>query len=506
MFDTVQFGESMRFLSIFLTVLTTITVSVPAATPEIPPAPTVPAAAAEQGKDVVHQLNNAFAKVFETVAPSVVIIEISKKNDTETSAFEDLFFQGPPDESNPRRNQRNLQPVQSEGSGFIVRPDGYIFTNFHVVEGADKIDVKLKDGRDFSAKVIGTDEKTDIAVIKIDAKDLPVVQLGDSDGVRVGQFAFAIGAPFKLDYTFTYGVVSGKGRSKLLATSGYSISDYLQTDASINPGNSGGPLCDIDGKVIGMNTLINGINRGLGFAIPSNMAKEIGEELIAGHKIMRPWLGIRIETLGDDPSIRELFKGIEKGVVVRTIEADAPAYKSDLRPFDVITQVDTNSVNTDSQLQHEILKKKIGQKVELTVWRKGQTLKVPVTTGELPNEISRASNEPARPPQNQEEAAGKFGMQVQELTKEMAQRFKLGVQRGVIVTDVTENSLAAQQGIEREDVITEVDGKPVTDVKTFREALNKADPKRGVLLYLDRKGSKTFAVLKAGGAEPPNDG
>jgi serine protease Do len=506
MFDAVQFGESMRFLSIFPVVLATSTLSVLAATPDVPPTPTVPAAAAEQGKDVVHQLNNAFAKVFETVAPSVVIIEISKKNDTETSAFEDLFFQGPPDESNPRRNQRNLQPIQSEGSGFIVRPDGYIFTNFHVVEGADKIDVKLKDGRDFSAKVIGTDEKTDIAVIKIDAKDLPVVQLGDSDAVRVGQFAFAIGAPFKLDYTFTYGVVSGKGRSKLLATSGYSISDYLQTDASINPGNSGGPLCDIDGKVIGMNTLINGINRGLGFAIPSNMAKEIGEELIAGHKIMRPWLGIRIETLGDDPSIRELFKGIEKGVVVRTIEADAPAYKSDLRPFDVITQVDANSVNTDSQLQREILRKKIGQKVELTVWRKGQTLKVPVTTGELPNEISRASNEPARPPQNQEEAAGKFGMQVQELTKEMAQRFKLGVQRGVIVTDVTENSLASQQGIEREDVITEVDGKPVTDVKTFREALNKADPQRGVLLYLDRKGSKTFAVLKAGGAEPPNDG
>jgi serine protease Do len=479
--------------------------SILAATPEIAPTPTIPAAAAEQGKDVVHQLNNAFAKVFETVAPSVVIIEVSKKADTETSAFEDLFFQGPPDENNPRRNQRNPQPIQSEGSGFIVRPDGYIFTNFHVVEGADKIDVKLKDGREFSAKTVGTDEKTDIAVIKIDAKDLPIVQLGDSDAVRVGQFAFAIGAPFKLDYTFTYGVVSGKGRSKLLATSGYSISDYLQTDASINPGNSGGPLCDIDGNVIGMNTLINGLNRGLGFAIPINMAKEIGDDLIAGRKIMRPWLGIRIETLGDDPSIRELFKGIDKGVVVRTIEADAPAYKSDLRPFDVITHVDANLVDTDSQLQHEILKKKIGQKVELTVWRKGQTLKVPVTTGELPNEISRASNERARPPQNSQEEVGKFGLQVQELTKEMAQRFKLGVQRGVIVTDVTENSLAAQQGIEREDVITEVDGKPVTDVKTFREALNKADPKRGVLLYLDRKGSKTFAVLKASGSEPPDD-
>src|SRR5438094_238900 len=473
--------------------------SILAATPEIAPTPTIPAAAAEQGKDVVHQLNNAFAKVFETVAPSVVIIEISKKNDNETSAFEDLFFQGPPDESNPRRNPRNLQPIQSEGSGFIVRPDGYIFTNFHVVEAADKIDVKLKDGREFSAKVVGTDQKTDIAVIKIEAKDLPVVQSGDSDAVRVGQFAFAIGAPFKLDYTFTYGVVSGKGRSKLLTTNGYSISDYLQTDASINTGNSGGPLCDIDGKVIGMNTLINGINRGLGFAIPINMAKEIGAELVAGHKIVRPWLGIRIETLGDDPAIRDLFKGTEKGVVVRTIEADAPASRSDLRPFDVITQVDGTPIETDSQLQHEILKKKIDQNVQLTVWRKGQTIKVPIKTGELPNEIARASNEPPRPAQPERQEVGKFGLQVQELTKDVAERLHLPVEKGVVVTDVEDNSIAAAQDLQREDVITELDGKPVKNVQSFREALNKADPKRGVLLYLDRKGSKTFAVLKAGG-------
>src|SRR5438128_12577768 len=371
-----------------------------AAQPEVAPTPAVPAAAAEAGKDVVHQLNNAFAKVFEVVAPSVVIIEISKKNDGgESSPLDDLFFQGPPDENSQRRNPNDLRPIQSEGSGFIVRPDGYIFTNFHVVEGADKIDVKLRDGRDFPAKVVGTDEKTDVAVIKIDAKDLPVVQLGDSDAVRVGQFAFAIGAPFKLDYTFTYGVISGNGRSKLFQSGGYSISDYLQTDASINPGNSGGPLCDIDGKVIGMNTLINGMNRGLGFAIPINMAKEIGAELVAGHKIVRPWLGIRIETRGDDPTIRDLFKGADKGVVVRTIEADAPASKSDLRPFDLITQLDGTPIETDSQLQHEILKKKIGQNVELSVWRKGQTVKVPIKTGELPNEISRTSNESDRPVQ-----------------------------------------------------------------------------------------------------------
>jgi len=491
-------SEPMRSFPILVSFIAATRLSIFAATPEVAPSATVPAAAAEAGKDVVHQLNNAFAKVFEIVAPSVVIIEVSKKNDGgETSTFDDLFFQGPPDENNPRG--RGSQPVQSEGSGFIVRPDGYIFTNFHVVEAADKIDVKLKDGREFPAKVVGTDEKTDVAVIKIEAKDLPVVQLGDSDAVRVGQFAFAIGAPFKLDYTFTYGVVSGKGRSKLFTTGGYSISDYLQTDASINPGNSGGPLCDIDGKVIGMNTLINGLNRGLGFAIPINLAKEIGAELVAGHKIVRPWLGIRIETLGDDSSIRDLFKGIEKGVVVRTIEADAPAYKSDLRPFDVITQVDGTAVETDSQLQHEILKKKVGQNVELTVWRKGQTMKVPVKTGELPNEIARASNEPIKPAQPKQEDVGKFGLQVQDLTKEVAERLHLGVQQGVIVTDVSDNSIAAQQDIQREDIITEVDGKPVNNVASFREALTKADPKRGVLLYLDRKGSKTFAVLKATG-------
>ena len=167
--------------------------------------------------------------------------------------------------------------MQSEGSGFIVRPDGYIFTNYHVVEGADR-DRREAEGwpRISRRRSSGRDEKTDIAVIKIEAKNLPVVQFGDSDAVRVGQFAFAIGAPFKLDYTFTYGVISGKGRSKLIDNGGYNISDYLQTDASINPGNSGGPLCDIDGKVVGMNTLINGFNRGLGFAIPSNLVNEIG--------------------------------------------------------------------------------------------------------------------------------------------------------------------------------------------------------------------------------------
>ncbi len=502
--DSMSKFPAMRLLLCSFLVATiarnALSAAAPAGAAEITPTPTVPTAAAAAGKDVVHQLNSAFTKVFEIVAPSVVIIEVTKKNDSDPNiTLDDLFYQNQPDENNPRRSPQRSQPVQSEGSGFIVRSDGYILTNYHVLEGSDQISVKLKDGRDFAAKIVGTDEKTDVAVIKIEATNLPVVQLGDSDAVRVGQFAFAIGAPFKLDYTFTFGVVSGKGRSKLLDNGGYNISDYLQTDASINPGNSGGPLCDIDGNVIGMNTLINGLNRGLGFAIPSNLVNEIGQQLISGHKIVRPWLGIRIETLGDDQSIRDLFKGLDKGVVVRTIEADAPAYKSDLRPFDVITQVDTAPVATDTQLQREILKKKVGQTVQLTVWRKGQTVKIPVTTGELPTEIGRLAIESPTKPVPRPEDANKFGLQVQDLTKEVATRLKLDVQQGVIVTDVADDSIAAGQDIQREDVITEVDGKPIHNVASFRDALTKADPRRGVLLYLDRKGSRTFAVLKAPG-------
>jgi serine protease Do len=466
-------------------------------TAPISPSPTISAAAAEPGKDVVHQLNNAFAKVFETVAPSVTIIEITKKYEASEADPEDLF-QEPPDDNSPRGLPQRNVPVQNEGSGFIVRADGYIVTNFHVVEGADKIKVKLRDGREFEGKVAGTDEKTDIAVIKIDATDLPVVHLGDSDAVRVGEFAFAIGAPYNLDYTFTYGVISGKGRSKLFPTTNYAISDYIQTDASINPGNSGGPLCSIDGSVVGMNTLINGLNRGLGFAIPVNMIKEVSGELIAGHKIVRPWLGIQIQTLGENEAVRDLLKGIKQGVLVGTIVAGAPAEKSDLQPLDVITHVDDAAVTTDSQLQHEILKKKVGQTVQLTVWRKGQTVKVPVKTGELPNEVARVSNERTAPNPLKPEDTGKLGLQVQDLNKEMVDRLHLGVSQGVIVTDVADNSIASEQDIERGDVITEVDNKPVTNVKSFRDALTKSDPRRGILLYLDRKGNKTFAVLKAG--------
>src|SRR5262249_22979371 len=259
----------------------------------------------------------------------------------------DFFFKS------PRGEDGTDQSEQSEGSGFFVRSDGYIVTNFHVIEGADKIRIKTQDGRTFIGKIAGTDGRTDIAVLEVDGTGLTATRFANSDDVKVGQIVCAIGAPYKFDYSFTTGVVSAKGRNELLSDK---YEDYIQTDAAINPGNSGGPLCDLDGRVIGVNTLIHGLNRGLGFAISSNLAKQVSDQLIATGKIVRPWLGIIIESLGDQ-NRAEVFKGVDKGVVVRTIQADTPASKSDLRPADVITDVDGVQVGSARELQNEVLKK-----------------------------------------------------------------------------------------------------------------------------------------------------
>src|SRR6202011_2390691 len=335
----------------------------------------------------------------------------------------DFFFRGPKGESD--------QPDQSEGSGFVIRADGYIITNNHVIDGADKINVKLKDGRTLGAKLIGTDERTDIAVLKVEEKNLPTIEFANSDQVKVGQLVCAIGTPYRFAYTFTTGVVSAKGRNDLLADK---YEDYIQTDASINPGNSGGPLCDIDGRVIGVNTLIHGLNRGLGFAISSNLAKQVSDQLIASGRIVRPWLGIIIESLGDQ-NRTEVFKGVDKGVVVRTIQADTPAAKSDLRPADVITDVDGVPVSSARELQNEILKKKIGVPVTLGVWRNGKKTTVNVITEELPTDTSKLASNQA-PPSQGENATSSFGVQVQDVTPELKQELGLKSDSGVVVTEV----------------------------------------------------------------------
>jgi Do/DeqQ family serine protease len=445
---------------------------------------------ADSGKDIAHQLNNAYTAVYEKVAPAVVVVDVEKTGRSGNPANPmdgfDFFFKGPRDESE--------QPDQSEGSGFIVRQDGYIVTNNHVIDGEDKINVKLKDGRTLSAKVIGSDERTDVAVLKIEATDLPTIDFANSDEVKVGQIVCAIGTPYKFAYTFTTGVVSAKGRNDLLPDK---YEDYIQTDAAINPGNSGGPLCDIDGKVIGMNTLIHGLNRGLGFAISSNLAKQVSDQLISTGKIVRPWLGIIIESLSEQ-NRAEVFKGVDKGVVVRTIQADTPAAKSDLRPADVITDVDGVQVGSARELQNEILKKKIGAQVNLGVWRNGKKTTVSVTTEELPTDTSKlASNQPPSTP-GESNVASSFGLQVQDVSPELKQELGLKSDSGVVVTEVTPNSPAAVADIQTGDVITEVGRNQVTNTGSFQKALADQKGKPNLLLLLDRKGVKTYSIVKIG--------
>jgi len=460
-------------------------------------------ATAEEAKPAVGLLkaiDEGFVQIYEKVAPAVVVVMARKRMDEAEDrdlprSFEFYLEEGKPPSKDPKGEKDAGGPLRlpspssrSEGSGFLIRADGYILTNHHVVADAESLEVRLKDGRTLSAKVVGSDDKTDIAVLKVDAKDLPVVEFGDSDNLRVGQLACAIGAPFNQDYSFSVGVVSGKGRTNLLGPSSPTIiyEDYIQTDAFINPGNSGGPLFDVEGKVIGMNTLINGIGRGLAFAIPSSMLEDVGRQLVTTGKVQRPWLGIRIGALSEKPAtLREHFPGVENGVVVDTIEANAPAYRSDLRPADVITEVDGVKIKSARELQKEILRKKIGQAVQLTVWRAGQTLRIPVPTGELPGEITKVAN--SAPLKGVEAKTETLGLKLQDAKPVGAQ-----------VIDTQPGSPAARAEIFPNDIITQVEGQPVTDAAGCVSAIATGlvtKGQKGLLLNIERKGQRTFVIL-----------
>ena len=474
------------------------------APPVIPPPRAEPVVPPSPAKSIATQLNDAYVNVFERVAPGVVVIDVTKKPSADTDGdgvFPDFFSHQGPSSKDPDAVSPHHHPgPSSEGSGFVIQASGYILTNNHVVADASEIKVRLKDGRPFTAKLVGTDEKTDIAVVKIDAADLPVEELADSDAVRVGEIACAIGVPYNQKYSFTAGVVSAKDRQLGISPDAYE--DYIQTDASINPGNSGGPLVDLDGKVIGMNTLINGLNRGLGFAIPSNMLREVGDQIIHAGHVVRPYIGVRIETL--DEAVEKygpIFGGVKKGVVINTILADSPAYRStDLHTADVITEVDGVAVGSDRELQKQILNKHVGATVQLTVIRKGKTMKVPVTTGELPMATARTGQpgaDDAEGEASRQETGRLFGMQLQELNRDLANTLGVSASAGVVVTNVADDSPAARAGIAAKDVITAVDDRPVKDASSFKEASKGADLKRGIVCYLERPAGKTFVVIKA---------
>jgi S1-C subfamily serine protease len=477
------------FIALLLLPLATLT----AAETEKPTEPEKPASAL----GLLKAIDEGFVQVYDKVAPAVVVIDASRQasdDDDEIPRGFEFFLdeerphRQPEKEPSPHAPKSPGAASHSEGSGFIVRADGYIYTNQHVVEDALKIDVRLRDGRVLPARIVGMDEHTDIAVIKIEAKELPTIEWGDSDKLRVGQLVCAIGVPFSQDYSFTVGWVSGKNRTNLLGPTSSTIlyEDYIQTDAFINPGNSGGPLFDVEGKIVGMNTLINGLGRKLAFAIPSSMLEDVGQQLIASGKVQRPWLGIRIETLAENAALRAHLSGISQGVVVDTVEADAPAYKSDLRPADVITEVDGMKVNSAHDLQRLVLKKKIGQSVQLTVWRGGTTLQIAVATGALPVEVTKVAN--AAPTHDAPAAkAETLGLKLRD-----------GKPTGAQVVSVAPNSPAGRADLIPDDVITEVEGRAVNDAAGCVSAITTGmvtKGNKGVLLNIERSGRRTFILL-----------
>jgi len=337
----------------------------------------------------IKSLGQAFVEVAKEVQPSVVNITTEKTIAVQPwNRFGEDFFKGSPFEDffrgfgfGPPGGGREYQYKQrSGGSGVIVDKEGYILTNNHVVEGADKVKVRLNDGREFIATIKGQDPRTDLAVLHIKAKDLPVARLGDSDKLEVGEWAIAIGSPFGLEHTVTVGVISAKGRSGL-GTGTYE--DFIQTDASINPGNSGGPLINIDGEVIGINAMIIQPGTGIGFAIPINMAKQILNDLIKKGKVVRPWLGISAQDLTQELS--EHFKVKEKeGVLVSEVHPGTGAEKAGLVSGDIILSVDDKPIKNVSELVKEIQKKKVGEKVKLSIIREGKPLVIEVTTMAMP--------------------------------------------------------------------------------------------------------------------------
>jgi len=443
------------------------------------------------------QLNNAFVAVAEKVSPAVVVITVTQKAGVavdEDEEEEDGVF--------PRDFRRYFHRPRTErslgqGSGIIIREDGFILTNGHVLEDAETVDVRLKDGRSFKAKIRGIDPLSDVAVIQIEAQKLPTATLADSNKTRVGEFAIAIGAPFSLDYSVTFGHVSAKGRSNVVeGKEGESMDqDFIQTDANINPGNSGGPLVNIDGEVIGINTLIRGLRTGIGFAIPSSLAKEVSDELILSGKFPRVWLGIKIQSFRDNPEINRVIKGIEDGVVVNAVLTDGPAAKSDLHAGDIVTAVDGAPVSTPQQLRGEIRHKRAGQVVTLDVYRKDGSIQVKVSPGEWPLEpasaVARVKNNPSS-----EMASEGLGLTIHALTREIADRFAVSMTEGVIVVGVEKNTVAARKGIKPGDIITAVDQKPVRNPKQFREALKKADLKKGIPINVVSGDTARFEVLK----------
>ncbi|HMU38484.1 MAG TPA: Do family serine endopeptidase [Pseudomonadota bacterium] len=483
-----------------------------APTPALPPPTSVAPPSLPPATNSIadaRNLSRTFSSVAEQVSPSVVSIRVAKKQKIKVMRRGNPFgrdfpfqfgpfggpFGNPEEEGEDFGLEERQGPTQRRaGSGVVIDTKGYILTNNHVVGEADEIKIQFIDGKELTAKVLGTDSRSDLAVVRVDPKDYPLkaARLGDSEKLLVGEWVMAIGNPFGLDHTVTVGVISAKGRSGIGENRG-NYQDFLQTDASINPGNSGGPLVNLAGEVIGINTAILGPggNIGIGFAVPSEMAKPIVSELIASGKVRRPFLGISMQAY--EPDLAKAMGAPEKGALVIGLTGAGPAEKSGVRRGDVIVKVDGKSVANSREVQRQVLTHRVGDNVALELWRDGKIVTLNAKAGELPSEDGPANNGPSDDSASSPKA--KLGLSLQTLTPQLSERLGLRNTHGVVIDGVKPGSPASEANLRRGDVITEVNRQPVKSIEEANKLLSQPRPGGHVLLVL-RGDSSVYVLLR----------
>jgi len=433
--------------------------------------------------NVPRMIPDNFSTLAEQVGPAVVNIQVEKA----TQGGDGLRqFQGSPFGMNPFGRQIPPQERRQSGigTGFIIDKSGHIITNNHVVEGADTIKVKLKDEREFEAKIIGRDPQTDLALIKIEAKgDLPVANLGRSADLKVGQWVVAVGSPFGLEQTVTAGIVSAKGR--VIGSGPYD--DFIQTDASINPGNSGGPLLNLNGEVVGINTAIIAHGQGIGFAIPVDMAAKIVAQLKENGEVTRGWLGVNIQDLKGD--LAEYYGSKQSaGVLVTDVIPGNPADKAGIKAKDIITAVNGEKVQNSRELTAKAATLPVGETTKITVVRDGQEKTFDVKVAKRPLTLADAGQPPV-------EKEGEYGLQVTDLTPEIAKDLNVNRETGVVVVGVRPDSKAYKAGVQQGDLILEVNRQNVTSTGELKQLLTKYKGGDGVSLLVQRSNAGMM-VLK----------